>query len=549
LWSTQTFDPQTPRNLTGAPLAFNGKVLIGHGGGDLGPVRGYVTAYDAHTGKQMWRFYTVPGNPADGFENDAMKMAATTWTGNWWKLGGGGAVWNSMTYDPEFNRVYIGTGNGVPWNQHIRSPDGGDNLFVASIVALDANSGRYAWHYQETPGDDWDYDAAVDMVQADLLVDGKSRKALLQASKNGFFYVIDRATGKLISAAPFVTTNWAKRIDLQTGRPVEEPGMRAADTSIIVRPSAYGGHSWPSMSYSPDTRLVYIPAIDLQQYLSARGVDPKTWSQPPFTQWMGYSDAVGRDQPPSSGEGATPDNIFGNDSSAWLQARDPQTNKTIWQVRQPGMWAGGTLTTRGGLVFIGQANGRFVAYDATSGTELWTFNCGRPISAPPISYSIGGIQYVSVLVGWGGTPAAEGALGDASVRMAYRDGGRRLLTFALDGRAPLPITPTTASVPIDTAGFEPDPAKVARGQHIFDVSCNVCHGTDAFSGGQAPDLRASLLATDPSILRKIVLEGALQLSGMPRYADLSLEDVDSIYHYIRFRARTDLKALSVGSKP
>lgn len=546
LWSTQTFDPTTARLITGAPLAFNGKVLIGFGGGDLGPVRGYVTAYDARTGKRVWRFYTVPGNPADGFENAAMRKAAATWTGEWWKFGGGGAVWNSMTYDPEFNRVYIGTGNGVPWNQSVRSPGGGDNLFVASIVALDADSGRYAWHYQETPGDDWDYDATVDMVLADIAIDGKSRKVLLQASKNGFFYVIDRSTGKLISAEPFVPTTWAKRVDFNTGRPVEEPHARANGAqAAVIRPSSNGAHSWPPMSYNPDTGLVYIPAIDLDQYYSARGVDLTTWMQKPFTEWLGYSDVIGRDDipqaPQAGGAESGSDNVFGNDSAAWLQARDPRSNTTIWRVKQPGLWSGGTLTTRGGLVFIGQANGAFVAYDAKTGKELWIFNAERPISAPPISYAIDGLQYVSVLVGWGGTPGNEGALGDPAVRMNYRDGGRRLLTFAIGGPATLQNSPSNPIEPIDVAGFVPDPAKVARGERIFDVTCNLCHGTDARSGGGAPDLRGSTLASDPNTLRQIVLGGTLELRGMPQYTDFSQDDVDSLYHYIRFRARQDLK--------
>jgi quinohemoprotein ethanol dehydrogenase len=540
LWSVQTFDPNTPRNITGAPLVFNGKVVIGHGGGDTGPMRGYVTAYDARSGKQLWRFYTVPGNPAGPFESKALTAAAKTWTGEWWKLGGGGAVWNAMTYDPEFNRVYIGTGNGSPWNAGVRSPLGGDNLYLASIVALDADSGHYVWHYQETPADDWDYDATVDMVLADISVEGKSRKVLMQASKNGFFYVIDRTTGKLISAQPFVPTTWAKSVDMTTGRPIEEPGMRpqAGRSGVSVRPTEVGAHCWPSMSYNPDTGFAYIPALDYDEFYSARDIDPAHWNQAPFATWYGYSDINGRELEQSSDKVTDNDSVVGSESYAWLQARDPRTNKTVWQVQQPGRWAGGTLTTHGNLVFTGQADGNLTAYDARTGSELWKFDTGRPISASPISYSVDGVQYISVLVGWGSFPAIEGAIGDPKLRMTYRDGGRRLLTFALNGQATYSSTPPPPVVPIDVPAFKPDSAKILLGQHIFDDTCSTCHGTNVVSGGLAPDLRASQAASDPSALRAI-LDGALELRGMPKFYNYSADDVDAIYQYIRLRAHQD----------
>jgi quinohemoprotein ethanol dehydrogenase len=541
LWSVQTFDPKTPRNITEAPLAFNGKVVIGHGGGDIGPMRGYVTAYDAQNGRQLWRFYTVPGNPAEGFESEALSAAAKTWTGDWWKFGGGGAVWNAMTFDPQFNRVYLGTGNGSPWNAKIRSPLGGDNLYLASIVALDADSGRYVWHYQETPGDAWDYDAAVDMVLADISLEGKARKVLMQASKNGFFYVIDRATGRLISAQPFVPTNWAKSVDMNTGRPVEEPGMRpqAGQPGVTLRPTQAGGHSWPSMSYNPGTGLTYIPALEYDEYYSARDIDPKHWTLAPFALSLGYSDVVGRELEESPPSAIDNTNVDVNQPSAWLQARDPRTNRSVWQVRQPGRFAGGTLTTRGDLVFIGQADGHLAAYDARTGGALWTFDTGRPIAASPITYSVGGVQYISVLVGWGSFPAAEGSVSDPNLRMTYRDGGRRLLTFALDGQSAYSSIPPPTVIPIDVPDFKPDSAKILRGQHIFDEVCSNCHGTNALSGGLAPDLRASHAASDPNTLRAI-LHGALELRGMPKFYDYSFDDVDAIYQYIRFRAREDI---------
>ena len=263
LWETMTIDPRRSYYITGAPKVFRDKVIIGNGGTEHEAARGYVTAYDVNTGKQAWRFYIVPGNPADGFENKAMEMAAKTWTGEWWKHGGGGNAWNGITYDPEFNTVYIGTGNGSPWNQKIRSPGGGDNLFLCSIVALDADSGEYKWHYQTNPGETWDYNSNMDIVLADVQYGGQTVKAILHAPKNGFFYVINRANGELLSAEKFAKATWAERIDLKTGRPVEVEGARYEDGEETVWPSPFGAHSWHPMSYNPNTGLTYIPAIEM----------------------------------------------------------------------------------------------------------------------------------------------------------------------------------------------------------------------------------------------------------------------------------------------
>jgi quinohemoprotein ethanol dehydrogenase len=542
LWSVLTIDNSTPYlYITGAPLVFGDRVLIGNAGGDFGPSRGYVTAYSAVDGKELWRTFTVPGDPSRGDEGEAMKMAARTWGPEWWKTTGGGNVWNAMTFDPEFNRIYIGTGNGSPWNQKIRGRAGGDNLFVASIIALDADTGQYVWHYQTVPGDNWDYDATEDLVLADIRIGSTDRKVLMQAGKNGFFYVIDRSRGKLLSAEKFAHVTWADRVDLKTGRPIEVPGMRPAGHSspvITVWPWENGAHSWPSMSFNPGTDLVYIPGMDGKQIYDARGIDPNTYKADGVEMWTGYSDVVGRD--PSVPKTA------GNDfkQAAWLKAWDPRTNKEVWRAEQPGLFAGGTLTTAGGLVFIGQATGDLAAYDASSGAELWHFNCGRPISASPIAYEVGGVQYVAVLVGWGGDPAIEGSMSEpGGLRMSYRDGGRGLFVFALDGKAPGPTRAVAKVVPIDVPGFHPDEDKVKRGEHLFDNNCNYCHGTDALSGGQAPDLRASPLAADRRTLGQIVRGGALELRGMPKYSDFSDEDVNALYHYIRWRARKDLACL------
>lgn len=535
-WSAETIDAAAAYlSITGAPLVFGDRVLIGNGGGDFGPSRGYVTAYSAADGRQLWRTYTVPGDPARGHESEAMKMAARTWGPQWWKTTGGGNVWNAMTYDPEFNRIYIGTGNGSPWNQAIRGRAGGDNLFVASIIALQADTGEYVWHYQAVPGDNWDYDATEDLVLADVKMGATNRKVLMQAGKNGFFYVIDRSSGKLIAAEKFAHVTWADRVDKLTGRPVEAPGMRPVgpDSPVItVWPWMNGAHTWTSMSFNPLTGLAYIPGMDGKQIFDARGTDPKNYRAEGVEMWTGFSDVVGRDLAAARRPGDT------FKQGAWLEAWDPRTNRVVWRAEQPGLFAGGTLTTGGGLVFIGQANGDLAAYDAQTGEKVWRFNCGRPISAAPISYSVDDTQHVAVLVGWGGDPAIEGSMSEpGGLRMAYRDGGRALFVFSLDGRKSEPVSAVAKFVPFDVPGFRPDPRKVKRGEHLFDNNCNYCHGTDAVSGGQAPDLRASPLAADRNALGRIVLDGILQLQGMPRYQDFSNEDVDSLYHYIRWRAQ------------
>jgi quinohemoprotein ethanol dehydrogenase len=261
LWEVVTVDQSLPYTVTGAPRVVKGKVLIGNGGAEMG-VRGYISAYDAETGKMAWRFYTVPGDPSKPFESPAMERAAKTWSGEWWKIGGGGTVWDSMAYDPELDLLYIGTGNGSPWNREIRSSGTGDNLYLSSIVALKPETGEMVWHYQTTPGDSWDYTATQHIILADLDIGGRNRKVLMQAPKNGFFYVIDRKNGELLSAQAYVPISWAKEVDKQTGRPVENPGVRYKDSAAFIKPGPLGGHNWQPMSYNPQTGLVYIPAQD-----------------------------------------------------------------------------------------------------------------------------------------------------------------------------------------------------------------------------------------------------------------------------------------------
>ncbi|UCG75680.1 MAG: PQQ-dependent dehydrogenase, methanol/ethanol family [Gemmatimonadota bacterium] len=519
LWSQMTVDPELPLVITGVPKVFKDKVIIGNGGTEFGPIRGYVTAYDAATGEQAWRWYTVPGNPADGFENEAMAMAAETWTGEWWKYGGGGTVWNGITYDPEFDVVYLGTGNGAPWNRRIRSPDGGDNLFLCSIVALDAETGEYRWHYQTTPGEAWDYNSNMDIVLADLPIGGRQVKALLHAPKNGFFYVIDRETGRLISGEPYARTTWASAIDPGTGRPVEVPGARYEEGGAEIYPSPWGAHSWHAMSYNPETGLVYLPTMDIGAVYSDSGVDIKTWESPDWA-FLGTGVELVLDDAETS--------------TSSLKAWDPVEQRAVWEVPLPGVWNAGTLTTAGNLVFQGRADGRLVAYRASDGEVLWRFDLGSGISAPPITYAVDGRQYVSILVGWGAAMPALGTSLSAQHGWAYRVHPRRLVTFALDGEVELPASPPPFfPQPIDAPDFVVDSALAAAGGAIFDGKCSICHGFGAVSGGSAPDLRASPVVPSHEAFVEVVIGGARRPMGMPQFSELSEIQAGALQHYIR----------------
>lgn len=525
-WSTVTIDPAKAMYISGAPKVFKDKVLIGNGGTEQGPARGYVTAYYAETGEQAWRFYIVPGNPADGFENAAMEMAAKTWTGEWWKFGGGGNAWHGFTYDAELDRLYIGTGNGSPWNRKIRSPDGGDNLFLSSIVALNPDNGQYLWHYQTVPGETWDYNSNMDIVLADLPLDGRTVKALMHAPKNGFFYVIDRETGKLISADPFTEVTWATSIDLVTGRPNEVPGARYETARASIAPGPVGGHSWHAMSYNPTTGLAYYPAIHIKYSFSDSGIDLKSWQSPDWRADLG----VGYARVP----GGRPDGLTGT-----LQAWDPVHRKLAWEVPLEGFWNAGTMTTAGNLLFQGRADGNFVAYNARTGAELWRVHLGSGISAPPITYSVNGRQYVALLVGWGGSVPALG--GGAAYGWSYGTHKRRLIAFSLDGSVALPPSPPpTVVTPIAAAEFGVDAALASQGGADFAGTCGVCHGGGSISGGAAPDLRASGVVLSATGFADVVRGGSRAASGMPMYKDLTDAQLLALRHYIRSRAEAAL---------
>ncbi|MBK8959736.1 MAG: PQQ-dependent dehydrogenase, methanol/ethanol family [Proteobacteria bacterium] len=526
LWETMTIDPRRAYYITGAPKVFRDKVLIGNGGTEHEAARGYVTAYDIDTGKQAWRFYVVPGNPADGFEDKAMEMAAKTWTGEWWKHGGGGNVWNGITYDAEFNQVLLGTGNGSPWNQKIRSPGGGDNLFLCSIVALDADTGEYKWHYQTTPGETWDYNSSMDIVLADIKYGGQPIKALLHAPKNGFFYIINRANGELLSAEKFGKVTWAEKVDLKTGRPVEVKGARYEDGEEMVWPSPIGAHSWHPMSYNPDTGLVYIPTIEMAGVFNDKGIDPTKWQSPHFSIATGVHFGT--------------DDVPGDWSRASLLAWDPVNQKKVWEKTLPPNWNPGTMTTAGNLVFEGRADGLFVAYNATTGDELWKMNVGSGITAAPITYTVDGKQQVALMVGWGGSALLTGTLAGQH-GWKYKVHPRRVITFSLDGKLPMPPSPPPAfAQPIDVPGFKVDDKLAAAGQALYVSTCVQCHGSGVVSGGTAPDLRESPIPTSHEALKSVVVGGARLANGMPRYRDYTDADIDALLHYIRKQARASL---------
>jgi quinohemoprotein ethanol dehydrogenase len=539
VWSVETTDLSkgNPKLISGAPRVFNGKVVIGHGSAEAG-TRGYASAYDADTGRLLWRFDTVPRAPAKGLTNPAEIMAAKTWTGNpnsW----GGGSVWDSIVYDPDFNRVYLATGNGNPVNAAVRSPKGGDNLFLCSIVALDADTGRYIWHYQVNPRDSWDYDDTQQLVLADLIIDGHLRKALMQAPKNGFFYVIDRATGKLISAQKYAKVTWATRIDLESGRPVEIPNSHYEKSPVAIWPSGIGAHNWQPMSFDPHEGLVYIPVLNLGMSYGPVGTagsdvsaDHKETDKPSglYTAQIGAEFDFDSIKPePEDGTGA-------------LLAWDPVAQKQRWRVRYDTFWNGGTLSSAGNLVFQGTGRGLFVAYRASTGEKLWSFDAGLGIIAAPMTYSVDGTQYVSVLVGYGGMAGGGGKIFDYGWRFGEQP--RRLLTFSLGSKVRLPASapPRFTLNAVDDPALAIDPQQAAQGAKVYGANfCSMCHGDDVASiGSIAPDLRETRLPLDWGAFSSMLRSGSLVGAGMPKFDDLSDADMRALYMYIRQRARESM---------
>lgn len=517
-WEQDTIiDRARSYTITGAPRVFKGKVIIGNGGAEYG-VRGYVTAYDADTGERKWRWFTVPGDPGKPFEDESMAMAAKTWdpAGRYWEAGGGGTVWDTMAFDPELDLMYIGTGNGSPWAHARRSPAGGDNLFLSSIVALDPDTGKYVWHFQETPGDNWDYTATQPMILADLRIDGRLRKVILHAPKNGFFFVIDRTDGKLVSAKNFVDVNWATGYD-DAGRPIEVAEARGTDAARDSVPGPFGAHNWHPMSYSPLTGLVYLPAQNIPLTL----MDDKGWSFASNTPGQPHS-ALGWNtamfinaQPPAS-------KPFGR-----LLAWDPIAQKEAWRQEHVSPWNGGTLVTAGNLVFQGTADGRLVAYDATSGAKLWETATGTGVVAAPVSYEIDGRQYVSIAVGWGGVYGL-------AQRATERNGPGTVYTFALGGTAPMPDFVAYRQGAL-LQGVKYDPAHVEEGTGLYVSNCVFCHGVPGVDrGGNIPNLGYSGTEVIANLDRFVFTRGGASNDGMPDFTGkLTPEQVVKIQAFIQ----------------
>jgi len=510
IWEVQTTDLAQPYTITGAPRVIKGKVIIGNGGAEYG-VRGYVSAYDAATGALAWRFFTVPGDPALGFESETLANAAKTWNGEWWKLGGGGTVWDSMAYDAELDLLFIGTGNGSPWNQALRSPGGGDNLFLSSIVALRPEDGSYVWHYQTTPGESWDYTATQPIVVADLAIDGAPRRVVMEAPKNGFFYVLDAATGKLLSADKFAAVNWASGVDLATGRPIENPAARYYVTGkpVALQPSSGGAHNWHPMAYSPQTGLVYFSASDnALAYAPDRNFKPN----PRVTN-------LGIDLAANAAAGAELAALpRGSRTVAW----DPVARREKWRVDGP---SGGMLATAGGLVLGGKGN-VLAAYAADDGRQLWTSaDVHTGIVAGPISFSVDGVQHVAVVAG-----RATGNY--------YAPDYSRLLVFRRGANVQLP-----AETPFTPAPLSPPPATaaadvVARGQTLYDANCVLCHDDVGNAGGLFrrglfPDLAYSPALAGREAFAGIVLDGARAANGMASYSTvLDADGADAIRAFV-----------------
>lgn len=522
LWSTLTVDNKDwPYSITGAPRVFNGKVIIGNAGVELG-VRGYVSAYDVNSGKLLWRFWTAPGDPAKGFENPTMAMAAKTWAGKWWVQGGGGAVWDSIVFDPELNRIYFGTGNGSPWPHKLRSEGKGDNLFLASIVALDADTGRYLWHYQEVPGESWDFDVTQPLILTDLSIDGRRRKVIMQAPKQGFFYVIDRTDGRLISAQKFVDHNtWASRIDLETGRPVLLANANYDSAPRLITPNAVAAHSWQPMSYNPLTGLAYFPVL---QNWYVYEIEPN------YT-WHKFRMSWGTNAPPSARNAKIRAEAKKKKIDGYLLAWDPVRQREAWRVRYGKGGNGGTLTTAGNLVVEGTSAQQLVVYRATDGKKLWQSDAQTVPMAGPIAYAVDGVEYIAVEAGGASFGPARG---NPNARAAAR-----VLAFKLGGAQslpPIPVRPVYPPPPFVVGGTEED---VRDGSAAYHRVCAQCHGRDAVSVNAIPDLR-HMSPDTRAAFKDIVLHGARAAKGMASFADLvSPKQADQIYAYLVARARED----------
>ena len=523
VWDVLTIDKTKPYSITGAPRIANGLVLIGNAGAEYN-VRGYVSAYDAETGAMKWRTYTVPGDPSKGFESEAMRRAAESWKGEWWRGGGGGTVWDAIVFDPALQLVYVGTGNADPWYRDLRGGRA-DNLYGSSIIALRADSGEHVWHFQLVPGDHWDYDATQPLMLADLDVGGRTRQVIMQAAKNAFFYVLDRATGEFISATPYAQMTWATGVDPKTGRPIESQTSYDGMNPVLVSPDPGGAHNWYPMAFHPATRLVYVPVKDGTYFVHAPDRDwrpggiigspgMKPYDGPLLRTWFAL--------PPPKGR---------------LVAWNPVERRPAWSVEQPVVDNGGVLATAGNLVFQGRGDGILTAYRATDGVTMWEFDAGTGIMAPPVTYLADGVQHITLMVGWGGSPGLINPPGMGPVKPGFG----RILTFALDGKTALRVpafghsAPPVPAMPVTAA-----PATIKRGWDLYERYCLGCHGVNAVAAS-LPDLRYTTTAVHREF-EDIVRGGRRAALGMPAFDDvLSADDVKAIQQFVLSRAHESAK--------
>jgi quinohemoprotein ethanol dehydrogenase len=537
LWKVDTLPargPKTPYTLSAAPVIAGDQVIVGSAGADFAGARGYVAAYDLDSGVMRWRFYTVPRDPQQGAQDQPHLIdAVKSWDPRQrWEAGGGGTVWDGISYDPELKLLYVGTGNGAPYNINEGGRKGGDDLYTAAIVAIHADSGQLAWYYQTTPGDRWDFDSTQKMILTDLDLGSGPRKVLMQASKNGYYYVIDRSSGQLLSAANFAFVNWSKGIDPATGRPILSPQGDYTRGAALIFPATSGAHSWQPMSYDPQTRLTYIPSMEWPMVyfdsahtragpidgwftvpaMSSEDYDPKALAGlygplPPLQQ-------LDRGLPPAKSRG-------------FLRAWDPIHQRLAWEVPNASDWDGGVLSTGGGLVFQGDAAGYLNVYAAANGAPLAHLQLGTGVLAAPMTYRIDGIQYVAVAAGYGGN-AVNYPLPRNSAAYSRENEGRIIVLKLDGGPVPQPASLTVAAIP-KPPPHEGTPGGIVAGEVLYNRYCGRCH---ELGRGLLPDLRTLTPALHQSFY-DIVLDGALAPMGMGRWDDvLSRADAEAIHAYI-----------------
>jgi quinohemoprotein ethanol dehydrogenase len=516
-WSVQTTPKGGPYAITGAPRIAGGRVVIGNAGSEYAG-RGFVSAYDASSGVLVWRSYLVPGDPSKPFESEALRQAAATWSGEWWKGGGGASPWDPIVYDPLLDLIYVGTGNASPWYPELRGTVEGDNLYASSIVALKGSTGEIVWHYQTTPGDSWDYDATQPIVLADLTIDGRQRRVAMQANKNAFFYVIDRENGQLISATPYSIMTWASGID-SLGRPIIVESAKPSKAGAVVIPANFGAHNWYPLAFNPSTGFVYFSVTD--GAAEAHVVDP-LFKLNTNDLTIGFDPRY---------NGPLRKQAAAAKPTGRLIAWDPVAKREAWRVQHPVLRSGGTLSTAGNLVFQGRGDGKLFAYRATDGKQLWEFDAKVGIAAAPMTYSLDGVQYMAVVAG---TP---NLYTDANVKL----GPGRLLVFALNGKSTLPDHASMeAPIPAPTTVVKVSPNELAEGGSLYNVYCGRCHApsTITVKSGAIPDLRRSTAETH-AMFEAIVRGGARRALGMPSFAeDITADQARLIQAFVLDQART-----------